>query len=110
MDYSKPTLFVLSGPNGAGKSTHVQAMLPEALKDLLSFDRDKTRSGFEVELLAKNESPESALKKAGELMEERLLREMIRAIEIKSHFVLETPLSHADYWRYLDLFEDRGTM
>ncbi|HEY4324679.1 MAG TPA: hypothetical protein VGN20_11860 [Mucilaginibacter sp.] len=33
---------------------------------------------------------------------------MKKAILKKRHFVLETPLSHADYWKYLDLFENNG--
>jgi predicted ABC-type ATPase len=33
---------------------------------------------------------------------------MKQAITIKSHFLLETPLSHPDYWRYIDLFENNG--
>ncbi len=41
-------------------------------------------------------------------MEEKLVGEMKKAIANKSHFVLETPLSHADYWKYLDLFENNG--
>jgi predicted ABC-type ATPase len=42
------------------------------------------------------------------MMEEKLVGEMKRAIAHKDHFVLETPLSHADYWKYLDLFENNG--
>lgn len=41
-------------------------------------------------------------------MEEKLVAEMRDAIQHKRHFVLETPLSHADYWRYLDMFERAG--
>jgi len=52
MDYSKPTLLVISGPNGAGKSTHIQSMLPEAFAGIWSFDRDKARSEFEIQLVA----------------------------------------------------------
>jgi ABC-type Mn2+/Zn2+ transport system ATPase subunit len=52
MDYSKPTLLVISGPNGAGKSTHIQTMLPDQLEGIFSFDRDQTRVSFEVELRA----------------------------------------------------------
>jgi len=33
---------------------------------------------------------------------------MKKAIASKRHFVLETPLSHPDYWRYIDLFENSG--
>lgn len=50
MDYSKPTLLVISGPNGAGKSTHIQTMLPDPFEGIFSFDRDKTRVSFELEL------------------------------------------------------------
>ena len=35
MDYSKPTLIVISGPNGAGKSTHIQTMLPHPFEENL---------------------------------------------------------------------------
>ena len=108
MDYSKPTLLVISGPNGAGKSTHIQSMLPEAFVGIWSFDRDQARSEFELELTAQNIPNTLITKKATELMEEKLVGEMKRAITNKSHFVLETPLSHADYWKYLDLFENNG--
>jgi predicted ABC-type ATPase len=30
------------------------------------------------------------------------------AIKAKNHFVLETPLSHPDYWKYIDRFENNG--
>lgn len=108
MDYSKPTLLVISGPNGAGKSTHIQTMLPKAFLGIWSFDRDKTRSEFEAELQVQNVADHLIPKKAIEMMEEKLFQEMKRAIEAKSHFVLETPLSHGDYWKYLDLFENDG--
>ncbi|EKD26915.1 MAG: hypothetical protein ACD_79C00971G0006 [uncultured bacterium] len=50
MDYSKPTLLVISGPNGAGKSTHIESMLPELFNGVPPFDRDLTRTMFEKEL------------------------------------------------------------
>ena len=53
MDYSKPTLLVISGPNGAGKSTHIQTMLPPEFEGISSFDRDNTRVQFEKHLLVK---------------------------------------------------------
>lgn len=108
MDYSKPTLLVISGPNGAGKSTHIQSMLPEAFTGIWSFDRDQTRSEFEAELTVQQVPKAIITKRATEMMEEKLVGEMKRAIACKDHFVLETPLSHADYWKYLDLFEDNG--
>jgi predicted ABC-type ATPase len=33
---------------------------------------------------------------------------MDEAIANQRHFVLETPLSHPDYWKYIDKFENRG--
>jgi ABC-type Mn2+/Zn2+ transport system ATPase subunit len=68
MDYSKPTLLVISGPNGAGKSTHIQTMLPQEFTGIWSFDRDKTRSECEVELLAQHFSTSPILKRATEMM------------------------------------------
>ncbi|WP_429063209.1 hypothetical protein [Chitinophaga sp. W2I13] len=47
MDYSKPTLLVISGPNGAGKSTHIESMLPSLFEGVLPFDRDLTRTNIE---------------------------------------------------------------
>lgn len=38
MNYSEPTLLVISGPNDAGKSTHIQNMLPEAFEGIVSFE------------------------------------------------------------------------
>jgi len=108
MDYSKPTLLVISGPNGAGKSTHIQSMLPDAFTGIWSFDRDQARSEFEAELITQQISVDLITKKATELMEQKLVGEMKKAIAAKSHFVLETPLSHGDYWKYLDLFESNG--
>jgi predicted ABC-type ATPase len=108
MDYSKPTLLVISGPNGAGKSTHVQTMLPPDFEGIWSFDRDNTRIEFEKILSDQGTQPSEVLLKATRMMEERLVLEMKKAIHSKSHFVLETPLSHPDYWAYLDLFESNG--
>jgi predicted ABC-type ATPase len=42
------------------------------------------------------------------MMELKLLIEMKKAITLKDHFVLETLLSHPDYWGYMDLFEKNG--
>lgn len=53
MDYSSPTLLVISGPNGSGKSTHIQIMLPDSFEGIFSFDRDQTRVTFEQELRKK---------------------------------------------------------
>lgn len=36
------------------------------------------------------------------------MEEMRKSIQQKCHFVLETPLSHGDYWRYIDLFQNHG--
>jgi len=46
MDYSKPTLLVISGPNGAGKSTHIESMLPDSFNGIALFDRDLTRANI----------------------------------------------------------------
>lgn len=108
MNYSDPTLLVVSGPNGAGKSTHIQAMLPNALEGIQSFDRDYTRSQFEAELRLSGVPSGLITRKATELMEARLMESMRSAIGLRQHFVLETPLSHPDYWNYLDLFEQNG--
>ena len=96
MDYSKPTLLVISGPNSAGKSTHIQTMLPAEFDGIWSFDRDKTRLEFERTLVNQGYKPELLFRKATELMEKKLVVEMKRAIQHKDHFVLETPLSHPD--------------
>lgn len=42
------------------------------------------------------------------MMEERLSAAINQAIKLKNHFVLETPLSHPDYWKYIDRFENNG--
>ena len=80
-------------------------MLPQAFTGIISFDRDLARSEFEVQLAASNLAPDLIPKRSTELMEEKLVQHMHQAIQTKSHFVLETPLSHGDYWKYLDLFE-----
>lgn len=108
MNYSEPTLVVISGPNGAGKSTHIQAMLPDAFEGILSFNRDLVRTEFERQLAEDNISPALIPKKSTELMEAQLVEHMKEAILARKHFVLETPLSHPDYWRYLDLFDGNG--
>ena len=108
MDYSKPTLLVVSGPNGAGKSTYINSLLPEAFEGITSFDRDKTRMSFEHDLRSDSLSPDELTAKATHLMEARLEMAMDKAIAAKSHFVLETPLSHPDYWKYIDRFERLG--
>jgi predicted ABC-type ATPase len=108
MDYSKPTLLIISGPNGAGKSTHIQIMLPVEFENIYSFDRDKTRTAFAEQLANEGINSKDILLKSTRMMEEALLHEMKKAISLQSHFVLETPLSHPDYWRYIDLFENNG--
>lgn len=108
MDYSKPTLLVISGPNGAGKSTHIQTMLPDAFEGIFSFDRDHTRVAFESELALQGLSETLIVTRATRMMEEKLFEEMRKAIAVKEHFVLETPLYHPDYWRYIDMFETAG--
>ena len=108
MDYSKPTLLVVSGPNGAGKSTHIQMMLPAEFAGILSFDRDNTRVQFEKMLEGQGVERNEIFRKATRMMEDRLLEEMKKAIGLRKQFVLETPLSHPDYWRYIDLFQKNG--
>jgi predicted ABC-type ATPase len=108
MDYSKPTLIVISGPNGAGKSTYIQLMLPPAFEGIWSFDRDMTRVGFEKLLAGQGIKSGDLFRQATAMMEQKLLLEMRKAISLKEHFVLETPLSHPDYWAYIDLFERGG--
>jgi predicted ABC-type ATPase len=105
MDYSKPTLIVISGPNGAGKSTHIQMMLPAEFENIRSFDRDKTRTEIANKLIAEGVVLKEIPLKSTRMMEDRLVQEMKNAIKLQSHFVLETPLSHPDYWKYIDLFE-----
>lgn len=108
MDYSKTTLLVISGPNGAGKSTFIASLLPEAFKGITSFDRDKTRMLFEQELWVNALAPDELTARATRLMEASLETAMDKAIAAKTHFVLETPLSHPDYWKYIDRFERNG--
>ena len=108
MDYSKPTLIIISGPNGAGKSTYIQMMLPDELRNIYSFDRDKTRTEFGKQLANEGVNANDIVLKSTRMMEEQLVHEMKKAILLQNHFVLETPLSHADYWRYIDLFENNG--
>ncbi len=90
MDYSKPTLLVISGPNGAGKSTYINFMLPTEFEGLQSFDRDKTRSEFERQLSIEGLDPEHLQAKAMRLMEERLVQTMDEAILAQKHFVEKT--------------------
>lgn len=108
MDYTKSTLLVISGPNGAGKSTHIESMLPVLFEGVLPFDRDLTRTNFELELEADGFSPDQIKEHSAKLMESFLISQMDKAIEQHQHFVLETPLSHPDYWRYIDRFESKG--
>ncbi|MGF7083034.1 zeta toxin family protein [Mucilaginibacter sp. UYCu711] len=109
MDYNIPTLFVVSGPNGAGKSTYIKILLPPELKDCKPFDRDKTRSTIENELFGKTTDLTADQKRQSQGdMETILQKEMVKAASEKKHFVLETPLSHPDYWRYIDFFANKG--
>jgi predicted ABC-type ATPase len=108
MDYSKPTLLVISGPNGAGKSTFIASLLPIEFGEIVSFDRDKTRTEFEQELLGEPFASTERTARATHMMEASLEEAMDKAIAEKNHFVLETPLSHPDYWKYIDRFELNG--
>jgi len=108
MDYASPTLLVISGPNGAGKSTFIQSLLPEAFNNITAFDRDKTRMAFEEQLRQQGTPVKEITPKATRMMESVLEEDMNDAITAKKHFVLETPLSHPDYWQYIDRFEKNG--
>ena len=108
MDYSRPTLLVISGPNGAGKSTHIESMLPDSFEGIGSFDRDLTRTNIERELEKQGLPAEQILVRSTQMMEELLVVKMNEAIQVNQHFVLETPLSHPDYWTYIDRFEKSG--
>ncbi len=106
MDYSRPTLFVISGPNGAGKSTHIQTMLPAELEGIVSFDRDNVRMQYESILAGEGTKQGDIFRAATKMMEDTLVEKMKEAIMLKNHFVLETPLSHPVYWLYIDLFQN----
>jgi len=108
MDYSKPTLLVISGPNGAGKSTYIQSMLPKEFEGISSFNRDEIRVQFERHLVEQGIPKIDRLRNATAMMESQLVDEMKDAIAKQEHFVLETPLSDPYYWTYLNLFEDAG--
>lgn len=108
MDYSKPTLIVISGPNGAGKSTHIESMLPGLFEGVPAFDRDLTRSSFEKQLKKEDLSVEQIVSRSAQMMEGFLISKMDEAIKANQPFVLETPLSHPDYWKYIDRFENKG--
>ena len=109
MDYRKPVLLVISGPNGAGKSTHVSTMLPDTFSGIQCFDRDYTRLLFQEKLKISGKVPEAELMVlATRMMEATLQQAMDEAIAAKSNFVLETPLSHPDYWLYIDRFVTNG--
>jgi ABC-type Mn2+/Zn2+ transport system ATPase subunit len=80
MDYSKPTLLVISGPNGAGKSTHIQTMLPPEFEGISSFDRDNTRVQFEKTLAGQGVEQNEIFRTATRMMEDKLVEEMKKAI------------------------------
>ncbi len=84
MDYSKPTLFVISGPNGAGKSTHIQTMLPNELGNIKSFDRDATRMAHQQELIKQGMASSKIFGQSTMLMEAALLQAMKQAIAAKN--------------------------
>jgi predicted ABC-type ATPase len=74
---------------------------------------------YPILLMESLHSIESTLQKEGlsseqisarstQMMEDLLVVKMDEAIQAKQHFVLETPLSHPDYWRYIDRFDDAG--
>lgn len=108
MVYSKPILLVISGPNGAGKSTYINYMLSEEFGGIESFDRDKIRCDFEKQLALSRENENQIAANAMRLMEEKLQTEMNNAILARKNFVLETPLSHPDYWKYIDRFQSKN--
>lgn len=96
MDYSKPTLLVISGPNGAGKSTYISSMLPAEFGDITSFDRDRTRSNFEDQLRGEGATLPLLEVKATRMMEEVLVQIMDEAIKRKSlklHYPIPTTRS-----------------
>lgn len=108
MNYSNPTLLIISGPNGAGKSTHIQSLLPSELSHVIAYNRDLTFQRFKDRLIEENADCSSLDGQALQLMEKDLLSQMDIAIKAGEHFVLETPLSAGSHWAYLDRFENAG--
>jgi predicted ABC-type ATPase len=105
MNYSKPTLIVITGPPGAGKSTHGKTILPDEFEGITPFDRDKTMLSFEEQLKGSNEDPDELTYKAFTHMESQLIDEMATAIANKAHYALETPLHYSEYWNdYIEPF------
>jgi predicted ABC-type ATPase len=83
-------------------------MLPADLKILKSFDRDKSRAKFAANLAAEGTNLTDIPSRSTGMMEDELMSAMRLAIKERNHFVLETPLSHPDHWKYIDLFENNG--
>jgi len=108
MNYSNPTLLLISGPNGAGKSTHIQSLLPSELSHLKAYNRDLAFQSFKDRLLQDHVESGTVDQQALQLMEDDLLSKMGSAIKSGQHFVLETPLSAGRHWAYLDRFENAG--
>ncbi|GAA3929489.1 AAA family ATPase [Chitinophaga oryziterrae] len=109
MDYSKPTLILISGPPGAGKSTFGKTLLPDAFEGISPFDRDATMTKYEQELIGSYDDPDEIANRAFIKMERQLIDEMATAIQHKAHYALETPLHFPDYWEeYINPFLNNG--
>ncbi|PTT03049.1 hypothetical protein DBR11_03350 [Pedobacter sp. HMWF019] len=104
MDYSKPTLFVISGPPGAGKSTFGKELLPDELKAVSPYNKDTLLIKILSQLVKTNEKSPETLMAGITAMETQLASDMKDAIKKKEHFVLETILSHPKHIDQLNTF------
>jgi len=108
MDYSKPTLYIVSGPPGAGKSTFGKILLPNTARGLEIFNGDmqiiKTATEFHLQGMDKD----FIEKTTGPLVDDQL-RDLITQTIVKGkNFALETPLANPHSWKFIDPFKQHG--